>query len=117
MGARVLVDEVYLDTVFEDPPGSCVHLGQSFVATGSLTKAYGLSGLRCGWIIADAEFARRVWRMQDLYGNVQPFAMDLLFGGRVLVPGTVNVATYVHALDQALFPVSEAEAKSTPTLH
>ena len=32
---------------------------------------------------------------------------NLLFGGRVLVPGTVNVATYVHALDQALFPVSE----------
>ena len=30
---------------------------------------------------------------------------NLLFGGRVLVPGTVNVATYVHALDQALFPV------------
>ena len=29
---------------------------------------------------------------------------NLLFGGRVLVPGTVNVATYVHALDQALFP-------------
>ena len=32
---------------------------------------------------------------------------NLLFGGRVLVPGTVNVATYVHALDQALFPDSE----------
>src|SRR5688572_4101045 len=42
---------------------------------------------------------------------------NLLFGGRVLVPGTVNVATYVHALDQALFPVSDAEAKTTPTLH
>jgi predicted DsbA family dithiol-disulfide isomerase len=42
---------------------------------------------------------------------------NLLFGGRVLVPGTVNVATYVHALDQALFPVSDEEAKETPTLH
>jgi len=42
---------------------------------------------------------------------------NLLFGGRVLVPGTVNVATYVHALDQALFPVSDAEAKASPTLH
>ena len=78
VGARVLVDEVYLDTVFDDPPGSCVHLGQPFVATGSLTKAYGLSALRCGWIIADASLARRIWRMQDLYGNVQPFAMDAL---------------------------------------
>ena len=42
---------------------------------------------------------------------------NLLFGGRVLVPGTVNVATYVHALDQALFPVSDEDAQETPTLH
>ena len=47
---------------------------------------------------------------------------NLLFGGRVLVPGTVNVATYVHALDQALFPsnedpASDGEQKQRPTLH
>jgi len=47
---------------------------------------------------------------------------NLLFGGRVLVPGTVNVATYVHALDQALFPSNEdpsndGEQKQQPTLH
>jgi len=47
---------------------------------------------------------------------------NLLFGGRVLVPGTVNVATYVHALDQALFPsleqpASEGEQVQKPTLH
>jgi predicted DsbA family dithiol-disulfide isomerase len=42
---------------------------------------------------------------------------NLLFGGRVLVPGTVNVATYVHALDQALFPVADEETKEQPTLH
>jgi predicted DsbA family dithiol-disulfide isomerase len=42
---------------------------------------------------------------------------NLLFGGRVLVPGTVNVATYVHALDQALFPASDEAAQEHPTLH
>jgi predicted DsbA family dithiol-disulfide isomerase len=42
---------------------------------------------------------------------------NLLFGGRVLVPGTVNVATYVHALDQALFPAPDEEAEERPTLH
>lgn len=42
---------------------------------------------------------------------------NLLFGGRVLVPGTVNVATYVHALDQALFPAGDEEAQERPTLH
>lgn len=42
---------------------------------------------------------------------------NLLFGGRVLVPGTVNVATYVHALDQALFPVADEGTAEKPTLH
>ena len=42
---------------------------------------------------------------------------NLLFGGRVLVPGTVNVAAYVHALDQALFPSDDEEVKQQPTLH
>jgi len=42
---------------------------------------------------------------------------NLLFGGRVLVPGTVNVATYVHALDQALFPAIDEDSKEQPTLH
>src|SRR5688572_26157322 len=42
---------------------------------------------------------------------------NLLFGGRVLVPGTVNVDTYVHALDQALFPADDEEDKQKPTLH
>jgi len=47
---------------------------------------------------------------------------NLLFGGRVLVPGTVNVATYVHALDQALFPSNEDSSSEEgtpqkPTLH
>ena len=42
---------------------------------------------------------------------------NLLFGGRVLVPGTVNVATYVHALDQALFPSEESESGEQPTVH
>ena len=33
-------------------------------------------------------------------------------------PGTVNVATYVHALDQALFPVERRQTtKEKPTLH
>lgn len=41
---------------------------------------------------------------------------NLLFGGRVLVPGTVNVATYVHALDQALFPSDDDAETDKPTL-
>lgn len=78
VGARVMVCEAYLDAVFDGHPGSCVHLGPAFVSTGSLTKVYGLSALRCGWVLADAALIHRIWRLNDLYGNVQPFVMDWL---------------------------------------
>jgi aspartate/methionine/tyrosine aminotransferase len=66
-GARVLVDEVYLDAVYEGTPRSAFHLGPAFLVTSSLTKLYGLSGLRCGWVLADPAAARRMWRLNDLF--------------------------------------------------
>ena len=67
-GARVLVDEVYLDAAFALAPRSAFHLGPEFVSTNSLTKVYGLSGLRCGWVLAEPELARRMWLLNDLFG-------------------------------------------------
>ena len=69
-GARVLVDEVYLDALFRPGVRSAFHLGQQFITTNSLTKVYGLSGLRCGWILAAPELAERMWRLNDLYGVI-----------------------------------------------
>ena len=66
VGARVLVDEVYLEMLFEPAHGS-FSLGENFLVTSSLTKAYGLSGLRCGWILAAPELAHRIWRLNDLF--------------------------------------------------
>jgi aspartate/methionine/tyrosine aminotransferase len=66
--ARVLVDEVYLDAAFELAPRSAFHLGPEFVTTNSLTKVYGLSGLRCGWVLAEPDLARRMWLLNDLFG-------------------------------------------------
>ncbi len=79
VGARVMVDEVYLDLVFDRPWRSAFHLSnQDFVVTTSLTKAYGLSGLRCGWILAEPDLARRIWRMNDLYAATPVHIAELL---------------------------------------
>lgn len=78
VGARVLVDEVYRDILFEDAPPSAVHLGERFIATSSLTKSYGLNGLRCGWVLCDAALAERMRRMNDLLGVVGPMPSDKL---------------------------------------
>jgi aspartate/methionine/tyrosine aminotransferase len=71
VGARVLVDEVYLDAAFDLAPRSAYFLGPEFVVTSSLTKVYGLSGLRCGWAASqDAAFIRTLWRLNDLFGVI-----------------------------------------------
>lgn len=68
-GAYVLVDEVYREMLFESWPRSAFHIDpERFLITNSLTKAYGLSGLRCGWVLAPPEVARRMWRINDLHG-------------------------------------------------
>ena len=77
--ARVLVDEVYLDMAFERTPPSSFHLDpKTFVVTNSLTKAYGLSGLRCGWILSEQALAERFWRINDLYAASPVHAAELI---------------------------------------
>lgn len=78
IGARVLVDEVYLDALFAHAPPTAFHLGGRFVVTNSLTKIYGLSGLRCGWVLAEPELAARMWRLNDLFGVIPAHAAELL---------------------------------------
>jgi aspartate/methionine/tyrosine aminotransferase len=67
IGAFVLVDEVYLDAVYQRTPRTSFHLGPEFVVTSSLTKVYGVSGLRCGWILARPDLAWKMRRLNDLY--------------------------------------------------
>jgi len=78
VGARVLVDEVYMETLFEDAPRTAFHLGNEFVITSSLTKAFGLSGLRCGWIFAEPELAKRMWLLNDLFAATPVHAGERL---------------------------------------
>jgi aspartate/methionine/tyrosine aminotransferase len=78
VGAHVLVDEVYLEMCFDSPWRSAFHLGPNFVATSSLTKAYGLTALRCGWVFAAPALAERMWRLDDLFGSNSPYPVDLL---------------------------------------
>ena len=77
-GARVLVDEVYMETLFEESPRTDFHLGNEFVVTSSLTKAFGLSGLRCGWIFAEPELAQRMWLLNDLFASTPVHAGERL---------------------------------------
>ena len=67
--AYLLVDEVFLECLFRGRPESCVHTGPNVLATSSLTKAYGLDGLRAGWLLGPAPMIARAQRISDLMIN------------------------------------------------
>ena len=77
-GAHVMVDEVYLEALFAERPPTAFKLGPEFVTTSSLTKAFGLSGLRCGWIVAEPQLAQQIWRINDLFGVMPPHPAERL---------------------------------------
>lgn len=70
-GAHLLVDEVYLDGANlaagdEAQNPSAAALDGPVVVTASLTKSFGLSGLRCGWAVAPPALVTRMHRVRDL---------------------------------------------------
>jgi aspartate/methionine/tyrosine aminotransferase len=77
-GACVLVDEVYLDTAAAKPARPAAARSPVFISTSSLTKSYGLAGLRCGWVIATPEVAEAVRRARDIVDGSGPFPTERL---------------------------------------
>jgi aspartate/methionine/tyrosine aminotransferase len=77
-GIHVLVDEVYLDTVPGEPPTPAALRSERFISTSSLTKAYGLASLRCGWAVASAELAQAIRRARDVVDVWGPMPSDRL---------------------------------------
>jgi aspartate/methionine/tyrosine aminotransferase len=69
VGAYLLVDEVYLECLLCDRPDSAANAGPNVIATSSLTKAYGLDGLRAGWILGPTSFINQAGRINDLMAN------------------------------------------------
>lgn len=77
VGARVLVDEVYLELMATNDAAPTAFLEDAnIVVTSSLTKAYGVSGLRCGWVLAPPPLAERVKRLNDLFGVHPPHVAE-----------------------------------------
>lgn len=78
--ALVLVDEVYAEAQHDASafPQTAAKLGDAFVVTNSLTKAYGLAGLRCGWVLASLEVSARIRIARDIVDGSGPFVAERL---------------------------------------
>ena len=80
IGALVLVDEVYAEAQYTDAPvpAPAATFGDAFITTTSLTKAYGLAGLRCGWILASPALSARIREARDVIDGSGPFVTESL---------------------------------------
>src|SRR6266403_899741 len=56
----------------------CVTPKTRLIVISSLTKVYGVSGLRCGWILAQPDLAWKMRRLNDLYSATPVFPGELL---------------------------------------
>jgi len=76
VGAKVVVDEVYRDALSGVDTTPAAVLSDTFVSINSLTKSYGLPGLRLGWIIADPATTERARRVRDLVEGTGPIPVE-----------------------------------------
>ncbi|HIL61958.1 MAG TPA: aminotransferase class I/II-fold pyridoxal phosphate-dependent enzyme [Porticoccaceae bacterium] len=67
VGAWILSDEVYRGAEREQEEESCSFFGRydKVLAVGSMSKAYGLPGLRVGWIVGPSATIEELWRRHE----------------------------------------------------
>lgn len=108
-GAALLVDEVYLDAARGAGSRPAALLGDNVISTNSLTKSYGLAGLRCGWAIASPDVVERVRRARDIVDGTGAIPAERLsavafahltrLGDRARAILQPNLDTYRHFLE------------------
>jgi len=75
---HVMFDEVFIEMVTDKFAVSSLNRSDRFVTAGSITKAFGMGGLRIGWTIATPELVERMMYFQDLMNvNVADPSMDI----------------------------------------
>ena len=84
VGAWVLVDEVYQGAERDGTmTESCWGKYDKVVITGGMSKAYGLPGLRIGWVVGPPGFIQEAWSRQD-YTVIGPSPVSDLLATRAL---------------------------------
>jgi len=87
-GAWILADEVYSGAESRGPPTpSFWGSHERVLVTNSLSKAYGLPGLRLGWIVGPEELVTTLWGRTD-YTTISPASLSDFLARLALEPAT-----------------------------
>jgi hypothetical protein len=76
--ARVIVDEVYLEALSGVDTTPAATRSEVFVSTSSLTKCFGLAGLRLGWLLGERDVVERARRARDVVDGNGPSPSESL---------------------------------------
>jgi len=86
VGAWILADEVYAGGELSGAAtASLWGRTERVLVSASLSKAYGLPGLRLGWLVAPAEFREDLWARKD-YTTIAPSPLSDRLGAVALEP-------------------------------
>jgi hypothetical protein len=116
-GAWILADEVYQGAELSGPPTPSFwgRYDKTLVVNG-LSKAYGLPGLRIGWIIGPEEVIKATWPYHD-YTTISPSALSDKLATQALEPARrERILARTRGILKANFPVLEAWLKDHGSL-
>lgn len=87
VGAWILADEVYrgAEREQEEESESFFGLYDKVISVGSMSKAYGLPGLRIGWIVAPPDTVEKVWRRHE-YSTITASMLSNILAAHALSP-------------------------------
>jgi len=107
-GAWVLSDEVYRGAELEqDDTPSMWGRSERVIVTSGLSKAYGLPGLRIGWIAATPAFVAATWSYHD-YTTIAPGALSDRLACAALAPARrTELLNRTRTIIRANLPVIE----------
>jgi len=105
-GAWILSDEIYRGAELDGRETPTMWgRGAHVVVTSGLSKAYGLPGLRIGWIVGPPTFVDAAWARHD-YTTIAPGAISDLLAQRALAPAQrMKILERTRRILNANFPI------------
>ncbi|TFH04887.1 MAG: aminotransferase class I/II-fold pyridoxal phosphate-dependent enzyme [Candidatus Thorarchaeota archaeon] len=64
-GAYLMVDETYRDMMFDKPPPLAATLSPNAISLTSMSKTWGLPGIRIGWVVADTPIIEAIRAVRE----------------------------------------------------
>ncbi len=116
-GAWIIADEVYQGAERRaDPTPSFFGKHERVVVVNGLSKAYGLPGVRIGWIVGPMGLIQKIWPYHD-YTTISPSTLSDRLARIALSPSTREkiLARTRHILQQN-FPILQAWLEKQPGL-